>query len=158
MALNKQPGFIPDIVSILGKYGLLDVLTAYKRDGVFPSRLTWNRRVRKKIQEREEYWWHSRTLQPELSRFKSIHCNYTIHFAWTLSKNYPKLTSAARSLIQMTSFLTIDADNARLCYRCNMNYVNIIDHCISECPMFTRKEFLSGIKFISLTQMYICFL
>ena len=28
----------------------------------------------------------------------------------------------------------IDADNARLCYRCNMNYVNIIDHCISECP------------------------
>ena len=34
----------------------------------------------------------------------------------------------------MTSFLTIDADNARLCYRYNMNYVNIIDHCISKCP------------------------
>ena len=131
---SKQTGFIPDIVSILGKYCLLDVFTAYKRDGVFPSRLTWNRRVRKKIQEREEYLWHSQTLQPEFSRFKRIHCNYTIHFAWTLSKNYPKLTSAARSLIQMTSFLTIDADNARLCYRCNMNYVNIIDHCISECP------------------------
>ena len=131
---SKQTGFIPDIVSILGKYGLLDVFKAYKRDGVFPSRLTWNRRVRKKIQEREEYLWHSRTLQPEFSRFKRIHCNYTTHFAWTLSKNYTKLTSAARSHIQMTSFLTIDADNAQLCYRCNMNYVNIIDHCISECP------------------------
>ena len=79
--------------------------------------------------------------------------------------NYPKLTSAARSLIQMTSFLTIDADNARLCYRCNMNYVNIIDHCLSECPYVHLervylwdkiwKEFIYGIKFISLTQMYI---
>ena len=62
---TMQIGYIPDIVSILGKYGLLDVLTAYKRDRVFPSRLTWNKRVRKKIQEREEYLWHSRTLQPE---------------------------------------------------------------------------------------------
>ena len=106
----------------------------HTRETVFPSRLTWNKRIRKTIQEREEYWWHSRTLQPEFSRFKRIHCNYTIHFDWTLSKNYPKLTSAARSFIQMTSFLAIDADNARLWYRCNMNYVNIIDHCISEYP------------------------
>ena len=29
-------------------------------------------------------------------------------------------------------FYGIDADNARLCYRYNMNYVNIIDHFISE--------------------------
>ena len=29
---SKQTGFIPDIVRILGKYGLLDVFTAYKRD------------------------------------------------------------------------------------------------------------------------------
>ena len=45
---TKQTRFIPDIVSILGEYGLLDGLTAYKRDGVFPSRQTWNKRVRKK--------------------------------------------------------------------------------------------------------------
>ena len=83
---SKQIGLIPDIVSILGKYGLLDVLTEYKRDGVFPSRLTWNKRIRKTMQEREEYWWHSRRLQPEFSRFKRINSNYTIHFAWTLSK------------------------------------------------------------------------
>ena len=57
---TKQIGFISDIVSILGKYGLLDVLTACKRDGVFPSRLAWNKRVRKKKQEREVYLWHSR--------------------------------------------------------------------------------------------------
>ena len=56
---TKQIGFIPDIVSILGKYGLLGVLTAYQTDGVFPSRLVWNKRVSKKIQEREEYLWHS---------------------------------------------------------------------------------------------------
>ena len=99
---SKHTVFIPDIVRTLGKYGILDVFTAYKRDGVFPSRLTWNKRIRKTIQERKEYLWHSRTLQPEFSRFKRIHCNFTIHFAWTLSKNYPKLTSAARSLIQMT--------------------------------------------------------
>ena len=32
------------------------------------------------------------------------------------------------------SFLAIDADNARLCYKCNMNYANIVDDCKSECP------------------------
>ena len=24
--------------------------------------------------------------------------------------------------------------NGRLCYKCNKNYVNVVDHCISECP------------------------
>ena len=55
------------------------------------------------------------------------------------SKNYPKLTTAAKSITQMISFLAIDADNARLCYKCNMNYFNIVDHCISECP-FVHSE------------------
>ena len=47
---------------------------------------------------------------------------YGIHFAWTLSKYYPKLTTAARSFIQMIPFLAIDAG---LCfkYMYNMNYV-----------------------------------
>ena len=46
---TKQIGFIPDIVSILGKYGPLDAFTAYKRDGVFLSKLTWNKRIRKTV-------------------------------------------------------------------------------------------------------------
>ena len=88
--------------------------------------------IRKKIHEREEYLWHSRTLQ--FHRFKRIHSNIGIHFGWAFSKNYPKLTTAAISITQMISFLAIDADNARLCCKCYTNYVNIVDHCISECP------------------------
>ena len=130
---TKPIGFFPDIVSILRKYGLLDVLTAYKREGVFLSRLTWNKRVWKKIKEREEYLWHSRTLRPEFNRFERIYSSYGIHFVWTLSKNYPKLITAAKSIPQMISFLAIDADNVRLCYKCNIYYVNIANHCISEC-------------------------
>ena len=38
---TKQEGFISDIINILGKYDLLNVLEAYKRDSIFPGRLAW---------------------------------------------------------------------------------------------------------------------
>ena len=90
--------------------------------------------IRKKIQESKEYFWHNRTLQLDFDRVKLIHSNYEVRFVWALSKNYLKLTTAARSITQMIFFPGIDADNACLCCKCNMNDVNIVDHCISECP------------------------
>ena len=42
----------------------------------------------------------------------------------------------------MISFLAIDADNARLCCKCNINYVNIVVALVSA-----WNGFPSGIKF-----------
>ena len=46
----------------------------------------------------------------------------------------PEATTAARSITQVISFLEIDTDNGRLGCKGNMNCVNIVDHCLSECP------------------------
>ena len=45
----------------------------------------------------------------------------------------PKLIPAANSIVQMISSLIDEADSVRLCANCNIYYVNIINHCISEC-------------------------
>ena len=86
-----------------------------------------------KIKEREEYMWHSRTLQPQFELFKRIHCDFHIHFVWLISKLKPKLLAAAKSIVQMISWLIDETDSVLLCANCNNGYVNIIDHCISEC-------------------------
>ena len=132
---TKQIDFIPDIVSILGKYSLLDVLTAYRRDGVFPSRLTWNKREGRRYRNVKSICGIVRHCSQSLTDSNA----YIVIMAFILfgpfqKKKYPKLTTAAKSITQMISFLAIDADNARLCYKCNMIYFNIVDHCISECP------------------------
>ena len=86
-----------------------------------------------KIKEREEYMWHSRTLRPQFERFKRIHSDFHVQFVWFISKMKTKLIQAAKSIVQMISCLIDEADSVRLCANCNNSYVNIIDHCISEC-------------------------
>ena len=78
----KQNCFISDLVNILGKYGLLNVLEAYtcKRGSIFPGRLAWENTIEMKIKGREEYLWHSLTSQTQFGRFKRIHSDFNIHF------------------------------------------------------------------------------
>ena len=45
----------------------------------------------------------------------------------------PKLIPAVKSIVQMISCLIDEADSVRLCANYNNSYVNIFDHCISEC-------------------------
>ena len=63
---------------------------------------------------------------------------YIVIMAFTFFGPFQKIIrsflTAARQITHMISFLAIAGDNARLCYTCNMNYVNIVYHCISECP------------------------
>ena len=89
--------------------------------------------IKMKIKEREAYLWHSRTLRPQFDRFKRIHSDFQIHFVWSISKLKPKLLPAAKSIVQKISCLIDKADSVRLCANCNNGYVDIIDHCISEC-------------------------
>ena len=100
---TKQTGFIPDIVSLFGKYHLLDVSETYIKESVFPSKLIWKKIIKHRIHEHELYLWHSRTLQPEFSRFKRVHNNFRTHYVWIISRDKPKLLPACKSVIQMIS-------------------------------------------------------
>ena len=128
----KQTGYIPDIVSLLRKYNLLDILETYKKESTFPSKLSWKKLVKCRLQEHELRLWHNRISNPEFSRFRRIHGNLQTHSLWLLSKQKPKLTVACRSVIQMLSNVICD-DDIRLCYKCGKYYHNVVDHIISEC-------------------------
>ena len=44
----------------------------------------------------------------------------------------------------------IDTDNARVCFKCNTNYANIVDHCISEYPCVHLERVSLWDKFLQL--------
>ena len=93
----KQIGSIPYIVSLLRKYNLLDILETYNIESTFPSKLSWKKIVKYRMQERELRLWHNRTSNPEFSPFRSIHGNFQTHSLWLLSKQKPKLTVVCKS-------------------------------------------------------------
>ena len=90
--------------------------------------------------------WHRWTLRPQFEQFKRIHSDFHTHFVWFTSKLKPKLIPAAKSIVQMISCLIDEADSVRLCANCNNGYVNIIDHCISECTYVHLKQVSLGDK------------
>lgn len=108
-------------------------LKRIKNDNVFPSKFSWKKLIKHKIQESELSMWHDRTSQPEFDRFKRVHSSFKVHYFWKLSKQKPNLLIACKSIMQMISCIVGDSANASICHKCNRVYVNIIDHCISEC-------------------------
>ena len=84
---KDQPNwFIPDVVRLLEKYHLVGTLEVYRRDSIFPSKLSWKKTVKYKLREHELYLWHSRTSQPEFSRFHRVVPISQVHYFWILSK------------------------------------------------------------------------
>ena len=138
---TNQTGFIPDVVRLLEKYHLLDTLEVYRRDSIFPSKLSWKKTVKYKLREHELYLWHSRTSQPEFSQFHRVVPISQVHYVWILSKECPKLIKACKSVVQMIGSI-LDCD-VQLCYKCNAYYHNPVDHCISECTYlhYERVQF-----------------
>ena len=59
-----------------------------------------------KIKEREEYTWHSRTLQPKCDRFKHMHSAFRIQFVWFIAKMKPKLITATNDFLPNVLIVT----------------------------------------------------
>ena len=48
---HRQEGFIPDIVRLLEKYELSDILSTYVENGTFPTSYAWKRLLKSKLYE-----------------------------------------------------------------------------------------------------------
>ena len=113
--------------------GLSHVLEFFKSDNVFPSKFSWKKMVKLKLQEHELLLWHERTSQPEFNRFKRIHNTYRVNYFWKISKQNPKLLTACKSVVRIISCFVSSSVHTDLCSKCSKGYTNIVDHCISEC-------------------------
>ena len=71
---HKHYGFIPNIVDILGKYGLLGYLLDYTLDDYFPSKPVWKSVLNSAIDEKQTSDWNnSINSDSDFSRFWNLH-------------------------------------------------------------------------------------
>lgn len=82
---TQQTGFIPDVFSVLDKYGLRNY---FKYDCVtvhLPSKFQWKRLVKNTIKAKENELLAVRLdADIDFSRFKSIHNTYSPAIVWLL--------------------------------------------------------------------------
>lgn len=130
---QSQEGFISDIVRLLEQYALRQYLDQYLLTGHFPSKYSWKREIRSKINSHEVGNWYNRISAPEFSRFRCLHSEFKPCELWVFSKKKPTFLPQCRSVVQMMSNLVTNNADRRICRNCNKVSTNIIDHCISEC-------------------------
>ncbi len=61
MNTNNAIGFIPDIVTILQKYGIKQHLDTFVTNGSFPSKYTWKQIVKSVVRSKQWEMWSGRT-------------------------------------------------------------------------------------------------
>ena len=137
---DLQEGYIPDIINILEKYELKNYFDDYIKNNNFPSKSSWKRLVRCRIQEKEVSAWLNRTSAPEFDRFRRLHTDYSPHNLWISSKENLHVLSQSISCIQMTARTADNVLSPLSCLRCNCNYNNIVDHCIHDCSFVAQER------------------
>ena len=156
---HKQEGFVPDVVRLLEKYQLIDILYTYIEKGTFPTSFAWKRLLKSKLHHSAISTWNSRTLTHDFCRFRDIHFEYTPHWVWYLSKERRNLLFPSFSLIQMISHLAEMSMDNKFCLYCNVYYNNTVDHCINTCTYLglERARLRSDIQNISIqAYMFLC--
>ena len=137
---DLQEGYIPDIINILEKYELKNYFDDYIKNNNFPSKSSWKRLVRCRIQAKEVSTWLNRTSAPEFDRFRRLHTDYSPHNLWISSKENPHVLSQSISCIQMIARTADNVLSPLSCLRCNCNYNNIVDHCIHDCSFVAQER------------------
>ena len=119
---------------------LRDILSTYVEIGTFPTSLAWKRLLKSKLHQSAIPNWDSRTLTHDFNRIRTIHSEYTPHWACYLSKERRKLRLLSISFIQMISQLAEMPMDSKFCMYCNLCYNNIVDHCINTCAYLEMER------------------
>lgn len=131
---SKISGFMPDIYRILGKYGLLHVLTQYLSDATFPSKGSWKSLVNRSIKSYlEEKMSITAESNHALYSFKEFHKNQLIPCnIWSFCKLYRDQLNYGRSVILIVSRL-FSRKYDTLCPRCKQSVNCIATHLVHFC-------------------------
>ena len=130
-----QRGFFHDISRILHKYSLDGALEDFISTGLFPSKETWKRIVKYKI---NYFYLNNNKIQMEsdslLKDFRVVKDDdLSLSRIWQLSKIFPPFHNKCQRTVVLLNRLFYDTFTKQ-CTKCNNNIdCNIIQHAILEC-------------------------
>ena len=124
-------GFIPDIIHILCKYNLSDILNMYVSSNTIPSKYSWKVRIKSTISANEHTLWRSRIDSDlDFGRFKHIHLNIEPAIIWTFPRNRHELY-LSHQVAQL--WICRSNNDVTVCGHCEQIVTDKMRHIISDC-------------------------
>ena len=129
--LRNQCGFIPDIYSILHKYGLEQFWNTYVEQGTIPPKHTWRRIIAKAVSDHHQSAWHHRTNNADFTRMRCIQDNIRPSYIWLSAISKRDTVYAIQTVkIIALAYSTLERQRCRLCD----NWTQDLKlHIITEC-------------------------
>ncbi|MES9994111.1 MAG: reverse transcriptase family protein [Candidatus Thiodiazotropha sp.] len=135
-----QKGFLPDIIKLLEKYGLIQYIEVFRTENVFPGKFAWKRLLRQSICQNEVAMWHDRMNSSDFSLFYRLHNVHEPHYLWRTAKEYPQYFHCYKSVMQMIATISNNFTGPFICSYCNSHYDNRVFHCIYECSYLKNER------------------
>jgi len=127
---RAMDGFLPDIMNIVYKYGLQDVLNNFT-DGSYSTKIMWRKSVNNSIMQIQEASWACRMHHDnDFSRFKEIHDNLRTADVWIFLRRFPNLQEQCFSMARELSLLP---DCELSCVKCNLYCHDAVQHTLLRC-------------------------
>ncbi len=123
-------GFIPDISSILRKYGLSYVLSDLKNSGVFPSKYQWKRCVKVAMNNRIDAELHVTDDDTKLNEYVINSSSPSV--LWTMVTESSRYLGWCRTTARMLGQYFYN-DYSRICHKCGISTNKAVLHFIYEC-------------------------
>lgn len=140
-------GFVPDILAVLMKYGLTDIITNFLENPLnVPGKYAWKVLVRGAVINKETDLWSARLHSDDtFCRFRSLHSEIKPAIVWTLPQNFHELKvcdTVARLWTEVPS------PTLSICPNCELMVGDYVIHIIADCQLvMTRKSgLLSDIR------------
>ncbi|CAB4026160.1 Hypothetical predicted protein, partial [Paramuricea clavata] len=139
---KKLTGFVPDIVEILAKYDLLQVLITYILTNDFPIKTLWKKTVNKHVREQYDRVWRQKiSKNNQLYLYSKVHTKNEVSHWWIIARKNPSFMKEINNVIRLIcgSYKVrgkrVDHPNTYIdyCDSCNRNYLNPVNHALLYC-------------------------
>ena len=133
---------MPDIVKILTKYDLLEVLTTYILTNDFPIKPLWKKTVNKHVREQYDRVWREKiSKNNQLYLYSKVHTKNEVSHWWIIARKNPSFMKEINNVIRLIcgSYKVrgkrVDHPNTYIdyCDSCNRNYLNPANHALLYC-------------------------
>ncbi len=135
--INRQQGYVTDIVSQLQKYNLANYLTEYITSGFqeFPAQTRWKIIVKKAVQEYEQSAWKNRTSgDQDFELFAQIQDKcYRPAYLWTFAKKKPEYLEKCKNMAKFAVRTPTCFIEKQLCCYCGLFFNDIYFHVAMAC-------------------------
>ncbi|MEW8546496.1 MAG: hypothetical protein AB2693_23515, partial [Candidatus Thiodiazotropha sp.] len=126
-------GLILDMFRFLGEHNLEHILIEYLNSGVFPSKYIWKKVVQVKLNESDYLSARFEISNEGLERFLNIHPETRPSLFWELSRKYPYMLTACRSVVKLIAVSFNRYQPPSMCSACGELIVNYVNHCLFCC-------------------------